>query len=43
MLIEQIIEFEWRVPGPLVVHKFVKLVISWQNKNIQKQIFECII
>ena len=31
MLIEQIIELESRVPGPLVVHKFVKLV------NIQKQ------
>ena len=27
MLIEQIIEFESRVPGPLVVHIFLKLVI----------------
>ena len=27
MLIELIIEFESRVPGPLVIHKFLKLVI----------------
>ena len=27
MLIEQIIEFESRMPGPLVVHVFLKLVI----------------
>ena len=27
MLIEQIIEFESRVPGPLVVHVFLKLFI----------------
>ena len=27
MLIEQIIEFESRVPGPLVVHIFLKLII----------------
>ena len=27
MLIEQIIKFESRVPGPLVVHIFLKLVI----------------
>ena len=26
MLVEQIIEFESKVPGPLVVHRFLKLV-----------------
>ena len=36
MLIEQIIEFEWRVPGPLVVHKFVKLVIFMTKQKYSK-------
>ena len=44
MLIEQIIEFESKVPGPLVVRIiFLKLVIFMTNKNLQRQIFECII
>ena len=33
MLIEQIIEFKSRVPGSLVVHIFVKLVIFMTKQN----------
>ena len=33
MLIEQIIEFESRVPGSLVVHVFLKLVIFMTKQN----------
>ena len=36
MLIEQIIEFESRVPGPLVVHKFVKLVNFMKKQKYSK-------
>ena len=36
MLIERIIEFESRVPGPLVAHKFVKLVIFKTKQNSSK-------
>ena len=36
MLIEQIIEFESRLPGPLVVHKFVKLVIFMTKQKSSK-------
>ena len=36
MLIEQIIEFESRVPGPMVVHKFVKLVIFMTKQKSSK-------
>ena len=36
MLIEQIIEFESRVPGPLVVHIFLKLVISMTKQKSSK-------
>ena len=36
MLIEQIIEFESRVPGPLVVHIFLKLVIFMTKQKIFK-------
>ena len=44
MLIEQIIEFESSVPGPLVAHIYSQnWLFSWQNKNLQRQIFECII
>ena len=37
MLIEQIIEFESRVPGLLVVHIFQKLVISMTKQKSTKQ------
>ena len=33
MLIEQIIKFESRVPGSLVVHVFLKLVIFMTKQN----------
>ena len=36
MLIEQIIEFESRVPGPLVVHVFLKLVIFMTKQKSSK-------
>ena len=36
MLIEQIIEFESRVPGSLVVHIFLKLVISMTKQKSSK-------
>ena len=36
MLIEQIIEFESRVPGPLVVNIFLKLVISMTKQKSSK-------
>ena len=36
MLIEKIIEFESRVPGPLVVHIFLKLVIFMTKQNSSK-------
>ena len=36
MLIEQIIEFESRVPGPLVVHIFPKLVIFMTKQKSSK-------
>ena len=34
MLIEQIIKFELRGPGLLVVHLLPQIVILWQNKNL---------
>ena len=36
MLIEKIIEFESRVPGFLVVQKFLKLVISMTKQKLSK-------
>ena len=36
MLIEQIIEVEPRVPGPLVVHVFLKLVIFMTKQKSSK-------
>ena len=36
MLIEQIIEFESRVPGPMIIHKFVKLVIFMTKQKSSK-------
>ena len=36
MLIEQIIEVESRVPGPLVVHVFLKLVIFMTKQKSSK-------
>ena len=36
MLIEQIIEFESKVPGPLVVHIFLKLVIFMTKQKSSK-------
>ena len=36
MLIEQIIEFESRVPGPLVVYIFLKLVIFMTKQKSSK-------
>ena len=36
MLIEKIIEFESRVPGPLVVHVFLKLVIFMTKQKSSK-------
>ena len=36
MLIEQIIEFESRKTGPLVVHIFLKLVISMTKRKSSK-------
>ena len=36
MLIEQIIEFESRVPGPLFVHIFLKLVIFMTKQKFSK-------
>ena len=38
MLIEQIVEFEWRVPGPLAVHIFLKLVI-FTTKQISSKAY----
>ena len=37
MLIEKIIEFEMRVPGPLVAHIFLKLVIFMTKQNSPMQ------
>ena len=39
MLIEQIIEFESRVPGPLVVDIFLKLVIFMTKQKFSKANF----
>ena len=39
MLIEQIIEFESGVPGPLVVHIFLKLVIFMTKQKSSKANF----
>ena len=36
MLIEQVIEFESRVPGPLVVHIFLKLVTFMTKQKSSK-------
>ena len=36
MLIEQIIKFESRIPGALVVHTFLKLVISMTKQKSSK-------
>ena len=36
MLIEQIIEYESRVPGPLVVHIFLKLIIFMTKQKSSK-------
>ena len=36
MLIEQSIEFESRVSGPLVIHIFLKLVISMKKQKSSK-------
>ena len=36
MLIEQVIEFEARVPRPLIVHIFLKLVIFMTNQKSSK-------
>ena len=36
MLIEQIFEFESRVPGPLIVHIFLKLVIFMTKQKSDK-------
>ena len=36
MLIKQIIEFESKVPGPLVVHIFLKLVIFMTKQKYSK-------
>ena len=35
MFIEQIIEFELRGPGPLVVHAILKLGVFLTNKGLQ--------
>ena len=37
MLIEENIEFESRVPGPLVVHIFLKLVIFMKKQKSSKE------
>ena len=39
MLIEQIIEFESRVPGPLVEHIFLKLVIFLTKQKSSSALF----
>ena len=39
MLIEQIIEFESRVPGHLVVHIFLKLVIFMTKQKSSSALF----
>ena len=43
MLIEQIIEFELRGPGPLVVHILLQLVIFEAKQKSLRKIFEWII
>ena len=43
MLIEQIIEFELRGPGPLVVHVLQQQVIFTIKQKFLKKIFEWII
>ena len=40
MLIEQIIEFESKVPGPLVVHIFLKLVIFMTSDVVKTLMVE---
>ena len=40
MLSEQIIEFELRGPGPLVVHIFQTLVTFMPKQKSPRQIFE---
>ena len=42
MLVEQIIEFESNLPGPLVEHIFLKLVI-FMTKQTPRQILERIV
>ena len=36
MLTEQIIEFESRLPGPLVLHIFLKLIIFMTKQKLSK-------
>ena len=43
MRIEQVIEFESRVPGSLVVHIFLTLVIFMTKQKSPRQIFKWII
>ena len=40
MLMEQIIEFELRVPKPLVVHVLLKLVIFMTQEKSPEQIID---
>ena len=42
MLIEQNAEFESRVPGPLAVHIFLKLLILMTKQKSPRQVFELI-
>ena len=35
MLIEQTIIFEFRGPGPLIIHVQLLQIFLWQNKNFQ--------
>ena len=37
MLIEQIIEFELRMPSPMIVHVFLKLVIFMTKQKSPRQ------
>ena len=43
MLIEQIIEFERRVLGPLAVHVLLKLLILMKKRKSPRKIFKWII
>ena len=41
MFIEQIIEFQFRGPGPLGLYMYsYNWLTSWQNKNLEGKIFE---